>query len=85
MHHTITILFFAALADSLDCQKEELLLPNNVTTAKELQTFLSSRKSNWLALEDTNIRCAVNQDIVKMDHPIKAGDEIAFFPPVTGG
>jgi len=32
-----------------------------------------------------NLRCAVNQDMAKLDAPIQDGDEIAFFPPVTGG
>jgi molybdopterin synthase sulfur carrier subunit len=32
-----------------------------------------------------NLRCAVNQDMAGLDAPVREGDEIAFFPPVTGG
>lgn len=85
MPQTINILFFAALADALNCKNQQLELPENVSTVNELLSYLTHRKDKWLALEDSNIRCAVNQDIVKMDHPIQSGDEVAFFPPVTGG
>jgi molybdopterin synthase sulfur carrier subunit len=41
--------------------------------------------SNEAFSDISNIRIAVNQEYVDIDHPVQAGDEIAFFPPVTGG
>ncbi len=85
MTQSIKILFFAALADKLDCQNEVLELPSSITSVKQLRAALTQRGGDWLALDDSSIRCAVNQDIVSMEQTIVAGDEIAFFPPVTGG
>ncbi|RTF81482.1 MoaD/ThiS family protein, partial [Serratia marcescens] len=44
------------------------------------------RGDRWaLALESGKLLAAVNQSLVAADHPLRAGDEVAFFPPVTGG
>jgi sulfur-carrier protein len=53
----------------------------------ELVDWLRSRGPGYAeAFRDTRaIRCAVNQDYVDPDQPVSAGDEVAFFPPVTGG
>ena len=51
-----------------------------------LRDHLAARGGPWSALSTTkNLRVAVNQQMVGLDAAVKAGDEIAFFPPVTGG
>jgi molybdopterin synthase sulfur carrier subunit len=52
-----------------------------------LRSHLSQRNNSWKGVlaEGKLIRAAVNQDMVQPTAPIKAGDEVAFFPPVTGG
>ena len=50
-----------------------------------LWEFIEQNGETWNVLRSDQLRCAVNQEIVKMDHRLKAGDEVAFFPPMTGG
>jgi molybdopterin synthase sulfur carrier subunit len=51
-----------------------------------LRDLLAARGEPWSALATTrNLRVAVNQQMVGFDAAVKAGDEVAFFPPVTGG
>ena len=82
----VKVLYFAALRDALDCGDETVELPGNVTTIGELRDYLAARSSRWAPLTDTkNVRMARNQRIVPADEPVSGNDEIAFFPPVTGG
>lgn len=81
----LKILYFARLGEQLNCREEFLQLPEGVVTAGQLREFLTSRDPRWSALADTRIRTAVNQDVASLDVVIKPGDEVAFFPPVTGG
>lgn len=85
MSGTIHLLYFAALAEALRCSEERIALPPTVTSVATLRKWLIDRGTPWDALASEQVRCAVNQNIVKMKHPLQAGDEVAFFPPVTGG
>lgn len=83
---TIKVLYFAALRDALGRSAEFLALPPGVATVGELQLFLADRGEQWKALEvGRNVRAARNQRMVGLSEPVSPGDEIAFFPPVTGG
>ncbi len=84
---TLHILYFASLREKLGKDREDLDLPAGVGTVAALRTHLQARGGAWAeALADTKLlRAAVNQDMVPLTAPIKAGDEVAFFPPVTGG
>ena len=83
----IKVLFFASLREQLGTGGEELELPRGVATVGALREHLAARGGNWaMALEKKkNVRAAVNQDMAQAGAAIKAGDEVAFFPPVTGG
>jgi|TARA_B110000459_G_C16159208_1_gene294366 molybdopterin synthase sulfur carrier subunit len=61
--------------------------PSTVENVQSLIDWMTRRNSvSSKTFSDlTTIRIAVNQEYVDLDHPIKPGDEIAFFPPVTGG
>lgn len=86
MSNEISILFFASLADELNCRTLTLILPDGeISAAQVRENLIEQHGEAWNALRSDQLRCAVNQQIVKMDHPVKAGDEVAFFPPVTGG
>jgi molybdopterin synthase sulfur carrier subunit len=83
----VKVLFFAGLREQLGTSGEEIDLPAGVTTVAGLRTFLFNKGNAWkeALAEKKLIRMAVNQDMVDAGAAIKAGDEVAFFPPVTGG
>ena len=82
----IRILFFANLREALNCSSEQVELPSDVATIRELRNRIAQRGEPWTVLLTTkNLRAASNQSMSGMDAPVKDGDEIAFFPPVTGG
>ena len=81
------ILYFAWLRDRIGVVEERLYPPDTVTTVGALVNWLKSRGPGYqAAFENLDIvRAAVNQDFADMDAAVGNGDEIAFFPPVTGG
>ena len=83
----VTVLFFASLREQLGRPREELELPASVGTVASLRDHLQARGGPWANAFAANrpVRAAVNQDMVQAGAVIKAGDEVAFFPPVTGG
>ena len=83
---TIKLRYFASLREALGTSGEELALPGGVQDVAALKLFLAARGNAWQALtESQNLRAAVNQRMVGPDTAIADGDEVAFFPPVTGG
>jgi molybdopterin synthase sulfur carrier subunit len=82
----LNVLYFASLREALNCSCELMDLPASGLTVGGLRSHISARGEPWSTLATTkNLRTAVNQVMVGMDVPVKDGDEIAFFPPVTGG
>ncbi len=81
------VLYFAWLKTRTGVAEEEVAPPATVTDVRGLIAWLSGRgEGHANAFADLGaIRAAVNQAHVGLDHPISAGDEVAFFPPVTGG
>ena len=81
---TITVCFFAALSETLGTRQETVQLPAN-STLQDLKKQLSERAKEWQALNDTSILCALNHEMEHGQPTLQHGDEVAFFPPVTGG
>lgn len=81
------IRYFAWLKHRVGLAEEEVDLPVEVTTVSALKDWLAQRHAGFAeALASPGVvRCAVNQDYVPEDGPLRPGDEVAFFPPVTGG
>lgn len=81
----INVLYFASFREMLGKSDEQIKVEQ--TTVSELINNLAERGENWAqALRDNqNLQIAVNHDVAQRDTVIKAGDEVAFFPPVTGG
>ena len=83
----VTILYFARLREALGTAREELALPRGVVDLAGLRQVLIERGESWAQelAQSRSVRMAVNQDMANAGTPVKDGDEIAFFPPVTGG
>lgn len=81
----ITVRFFARLREELDT--EELTIPAKPgQTTGDLLAALAGRGGPWAQLQDGQpVMIAVNQAMAKPSTPVHEGDEVAFFPPVTGG
>ena len=81
------ILYFAWLRQKIGFAEEEVTPPPEIRDIAGLREWLATRSPGHAAAfaDAKQIRAAVNQDFATPDHPVAAGDEIAFFPPVTGG
>jgi molybdopterin synthase sulfur carrier subunit len=83
----MTLLYFAWVRQKIGKSQESFDLPDHLATVGALAEYLRGRGAGYAdAFADmTRLRAAVNQEHVKFDAPIRANDEVAFFPPVTGG
>jgi molybdopterin synthase sulfur carrier subunit len=83
----LRMVYFAWVRERIGTADEIVNPPSDVTTVKSLIDWLITQSpGHAAALGDMRaIRMAVNQEHATGDAPIKPGDEIALFPPVTGG
>lgn len=83
----LTVLYFAWLRERVGTGEESLVPPAGIGTVRELMGWLAERSPRHAAAFENRraIRCAVNQDFADPDARVRPGDEVAFFPPVTGG
>ena len=83
----VKVLYFASLREKLGRDAEEIELPAGVATVAALRSHLRGRGGVYenAFSEKILVRSAVNQDMVQPTAAVRAGDEVAFFPPVTGG
>ena len=83
----IRILYFARLREQLGLAEETFACPSQIETVADLLVHLRGRGGVWAETlsEDKRLMMAVNQEIVRPEAPIRDGDEVGIFPPVTGG
>jgi sulfur-carrier protein len=83
----VKVLLFANLREKVGTGVEVVDLPDHASTVAGLRLHLMQRGGAWQqVLSDMKVvRVAVNQDMAAASAPLNPGDEIAFFPPVTGG
>ena len=83
----IKVLYFARLKEAVNYSTEDIDLPSDIKTVTALKNYLSKRGETWANLFNGKqvVRAAINHVLVDDLAAIHAGDEIAFFPPVTGG
>lgn len=80
----IKVLFFAQTRELVEC--DSLVVDDAFATVEALRQHLAQQLGKWdMALEPGKLLAAVNQSIVPFDTELQDGDEVAFFPPVTGG
>jgi molybdopterin synthase sulfur carrier subunit len=83
----ITLVYLARLRETLGAAAEKVELPGHVGTVAALLAWLRARGGAWASelAPGRAVRVAVNYDMARADTPVKPGDEVALFPPVTGG
>lgn len=83
----IQVLYFAWLRQRTGLAAEEVEPPPEVATIGALMRWLAARSPGHAAAfaQPKQVRAAVNQEFRGPEDPVAPGDEVAFFPPVTGG
>ncbi len=83
----IQLKFFASVREKLGISEELLALPEQIKTVGEVREFLIARGGVWAEVlaEGRALRMAYNLQMTTAETAIEDGDEVAFFPPVTGG
>jgi sulfur-carrier protein len=83
----LTILYFAWLRERTGTSQESVTPPACIDTVGDLVDWLAARSPGHASAfaNRRTVRCAVNQDFADPATPLHPGDEVAFFPPVTGG
>ena len=83
----VNLIYLARLRETLGRGSEQIELPPAVRDLGALRAWLRSRGGAWAdeLADERPVRAAVNQEMAHRDTPLADGDEIAFFPPVTGG
>ena len=79
---SINVLFFARYAEAVGF--DSLEMEGEFATVDAVRLALAGDEG-FEVLNETSLMCARNQEMCTLDEPLKAGDEVAFFPPVTGG
>jgi molybdopterin synthase sulfur carrier subunit len=87
VHAPLTILYFAWLRERTGTGEESVTPPADVRTVDDLIAWLAQRSPGHASAfaSRRTVRCAVNQDFAEPATRVGPGDEVAFFPPVTGG
>ncbi|KHL70895.1 Molybdopterin synthase sulfur carrier subunit [compost metagenome] len=81
----IRLQYFARYREALGTDGEQLDWQDGFATLAALRDHLLARGGAWAVLAERNLMCARNQELCGLDEPLEDGDEVAFFPTVTGG
>ncbi|MCB1671507.1 MAG: molybdopterin converting factor subunit 1 [Gammaproteobacteria bacterium] len=83
----LSLHFFASIREAAGRSSETLKLPDSVADVQGLIEFLVAREPERLAVlsGDNRVLVAVNQTVVDRSHSLQGDEEVAFFPPMTGG
>jgi len=79
----IAVQYFARYREALGLASEQLA--GDFASLDELRRHLLARGGVWQVLAEQNLMCARNQELCTLQEPLLDGDEVAFFPTVTGG
>lgn len=83
----ITLHYFASVRESTGRHQDQLELPGNVGNVRELVDYLVASDTDALSIlrDDSQVLVAVDQTVVDRSFPLTGNEEVAFFPPMTGG
>ncbi|MDF0730688.1 molybdopterin converting factor subunit 1 [Pseudomonas entomophila] len=79
----VKVVYFARYRELLGCDEEPL--HGAFATVDDVRQALVAKGEPYALLAEQKLMCARNQDLCRLDEPVEEGDEVAFFPPVTGG
>ena len=79
----LKVVFFARYREALGLDGEAV--EGEFASIEQLRAYLAQRGGAWQVLAEPNLMCARNEELCKLAEPLADGDEVAFFPPVTGG
>jgi len=84
---TISLVYLARLREAFGTASERIEIPADVTTVAALRSWLAARGGAWASelAPGRAVRIAVNHALAQPDTAVHPGDEVALFPPVTGG
>ncbi len=84
---SVSLLYFASFRERLNLENETIELNDNIKNIADLKQLLAERNDVWHDIfnADNNVLVSINQNMAKTHSAIANSDEIAFFPPVTGG
>ncbi|MHC2147300.1 molybdopterin converting factor subunit 1 [Pseudomonas sp. 210_17 TE3656] len=80
---SIKVMYFARYREALGVDSEKL--EGAFATLNDVRKALVAKGGKHEVLGEQNLMCARNEELCKLDEPVEDGDEVAFFPPVTGG
>ena len=83
----IKILYFASVRERLDKSEETMELPASINTVAQLVALLAAKNPEFRQLNEGGqpLLVSVNQTVADSSASLTANDEVAFFPPMTGG
>ena len=81
----IRVQYFARYREALGIEGEQLSWDSTFAKLDDLRQHLLARGGVWEVLAEQNLMCARNQELCSLDEALVDGDEVAFFPTVTGG
>lgn len=79
----VQVVYFARYREQLGRDGEPL--EGDFVAIADVRNALLAKGDDYQVLAEQNLMCARNQDLCRLDEPLAEGDEVAFFPPVTGG
>ena len=84
---TVSLVYLARLREAFGKSSERAEVPTGVTSVAALRTWLAARGGVWATelAPGRAVRIAVNHTLAQPDTTVRPGDEVAIFPPVTGG
>jgi molybdopterin synthase sulfur carrier subunit len=81
----VKVVFLASIREKLDCEQYQLQLPESPLTVAAVTELLLGQDRRFELLQQERVLVAVNQQMARAESLVDDGDELAFFPPVTGG
>lgn len=88
MSFVVDIFYFASVREAMDCDKEKIELPGATARISDLVGLMAAQNKKFLEVQKAGVApllVSVNQELATGETAISEGDEVAFFPPMTGG